>query len=209
MDYTTLITSEHRDKPKFAALVGLLANTVGDIGAAIQSLPQAFDLDVAVGKQLDIVGQWVGQSRTVTDVLIVGFFGFSDDIVALPFGEQGNPSIGGRFYEEGEAFSGTSVLSDPEYRTILRAKIVRNQYDGTADEIALALQYIFNAHAYIRDPGTMSLQVVVNSNISLVGQSLLTNFDLLPRPTGVSIDKIIYSPFSAEAQDVASAHGTL
>jgi hypothetical protein len=49
----------------------------------------------------------------------------------------------------------------------------------------------------------------VNSGLSLVGQSLLTNFDLLPRPIGVSIDKIIYSHLSAEAQDVASAHGTL
>jgi hypothetical protein len=95
MDYTTLITSEHRDKPKFAALVGLLANAVGDIGAAIQSLPQAFDLDVAIGTQLDVVGLWVGRSRTVTDVLIVGFFGFSDDIVALPFGEEGNPRSAG------------------------------------------------------------------------------------------------------------------
>lgn len=209
MDYTSLITSEHRDKPKFAALVNLLANGVGDIGAAIKSLPQAFDLDVAIGKQLDVVGQWVGQSRTITDVLIVGFFGFEDDVVALPFGEEGDPSIGGRFYEEGEAFSGTSVLADPEYRTILRAKIIRNHYNGTADEIAQALEYIFNAHAYIRDPGTMSLQVVVNSSISLVGQSLLTNFDLLPRPIGVSIDKIIYSHLSAEAQDVASASATL
>lgn len=209
MDYTTLITSQHRDKPKFAALVDLVANGVGEIGEAIQSLPRAFDLDHALGKQLDIVGQWAGQSRTVTDVLIVGFFGFEENIVAEPFGEEGNASIGGRFYEEGEPFSGTSVLGDPEYRTILRAKIVRNHYRGTAEEISRALEFIFGSHAYIRDPGTMSLEVVVNSDISLVGQSLLTNFDLLPRPVGVSIDKIIYSHLSAEARARADAGGTL
>jgi len=209
MDYTTLITSEHNQKPKFSAVVDLLANGAADIAAQILSLPHAFDLDYAIGKQLDIDGQWIGQSRTVSDVLIIGFFGFEDDIVAEPFGEEGNAAIGGRFYEEGEPFSGTSVLSDPEYRTILRAKIIRNHYDGTAQEIATALRYIFNAPAYIRDPGNMGLTVVVNSGISLVGQSLLTNFDLLPRPVGVSIDKIIYSHLSAEAADRATATGAL
>lgn len=208
-DYTSLITSEHSDKPKFVAMVAAVAGAFGDIADAIRSLPQAFDLDAAVGTQLDIVGQWIGQPRVVSGVLTLGYFGFSDNVAAANFGEEGDPSIGGRFYEEGEPFTATSVLADPEYRTVLKAKIVRNQYDGTTEEIEAALTYIFGAPAHVRDEGTLSIDIVVNAPISLIGQSLLTNFDLLPRPAGVAIGQVIYSQYSAEARDTATATGHL
>lgn len=208
-DYTALITSQHRDKPKFVAMVSAVAGAIGDITAAIQSLPRSFDLDDAVGKQLDIVGEWIGQPRTVGGVLTLGYFGFSDNVVAEPFGEEGDPSIGGRFYEEGEAFTSTSVLADPEYRTVLRAKILRNHYQGTTPEIVDALRLIFNAPAHVDDDGTMSIIVVINAPISTIGQALLTDFDLLPRPAGVKIRDIIYTDLSADAFAQASAAGEL
>lgn len=204
-DYSALITSEHSAKPKFMALVQAIAGTAGDIANLIASLPALFDLDTAIGKQLDIVGQWIGQSRVVPGVLTLGYFGFVENVVALTFGEETDISIGGRFYEEGEPFTSTAVLADPEYRTILKAKIVRNQYDGTQEEIENALAYIFNAPAHIRDNGTMVIDIVINAKISLVDQSLLTNFDLLPRPAGVAIGQIIYTSMSAAAFDIASA----
>lgn len=204
-DYTQLITSQHADKPKFSALVQTVAGAFGDVADTIRSLSQAFDLDTAAGAQLDIVGLWVGQLRIVPGVLALGFFGFDDNIVAEEFGEEGIASIGGRFYEEDEEFSSTAVLADPEYRTVLKAKIVRNQFNGTAEEVVAALRFIFNAPAHVRDEGKLSFEVVVNTPISLIGQALLTNFDLLPRPAGISISKIIYSEFSAEARDIATA----
>lgn len=209
MDYTTLITSQHADKPKFAALVQVLTGAIDGIRASIQSLPQAFDLDTALGAQLDIVGQWIGQPRTVGGVLTLGYFGFSDNVVAANFGEENNASIGGRFYEEDEPFTSTAVLADPEYRTVLRAKILRNHYSGTTDEIVNALQLIFDAPAHVVDEGIQSLIVVINAPISPIGQSLLTNFDLLPRPAGVAIGQIVYSDLSAHAFGQALASGQI
>lgn len=209
MDYTTLITSQHADKPKFAALVQALTGAVDGITQAIASLPQAFDLDVAVGAQLDVDGQWIGQPRTVGGVLTLGYFGFSDNVAAANFGEESDASIGGRFYEEGEPFTSTAVLADPEYRKVLQAKILRNHYQGTTDEIVNALRLIFGAPAHIDDQGVMSLVVVINAPISLVGQSLLTNFDLLPRPAGVAIGQIIYTDLSADAFAQARATAQL
>lgn len=209
MDYSSLITSQHRDRPKFVAMVQAIAGAVGDITAMIQSLPQAFDIDTAVGTQLDIIGEWVGQSRVVAGVLTFGFFGFSDSLVAEPFGEEGNPSIGGRFYEEGEPFTQTAVLGDPEYRLVLKAKIIRNHYQGTTEAIENALQLIFGVPAIVRDDGTMNIDIVVNGPISLIGQSLLTNFDLLPRPAGVAIRSIIYTDMAAQAFSTATASATL
>lgn len=208
-DYVALITSQHRDKPKFRAMVEATAGAVGDITAALQSIPRNFDLDHARGKQLDIVGEWVGQPRVVSGVLTLGYFGFSDNVVAMTFGEEGDPSIGGRFYEEGEPFTTSAVLADPEYRLVLRAKIIRNHYQGTIEEIESALELLFGVPAVIRDANDYTIDIVVNGPMSLVAQSLLTNFDIVPRPAGVSIGQIIYTDFSAEARAVASATANL
>jgi hypothetical protein len=209
IDYTALITSQHADKPKFAAMVQAVAGSIGDISTFIQSLSPAFDLDTAIGVQLDIVGQWIGQSRSVGGVLTLGYFGFSDNVVAENFGEEGNASIGGRFYEEGEPFTSTAVLADPEYRTVLKAKILRNHYKGTTKEITDALNFIFNAPAHIVDEGIQSIVVVINAPISPIGQSLLTNLDLLPRPAGVAIGQIVYTDLSAHGFAQASGSGQL
>lgn len=142
-DYTQLITSEHADKPKFSALVQAIAGGIDAINASVLSLPQAFDLDVAAGAQLDVIGLWVGQPRDVSGVPTTVFFGFSDNVAAAIFGEQGLPQIGERFYEEGEQFEDSVVLGDPEYRLLLKSKIVRNQSDGTAADLMQALLYLF------------------------------------------------------------------
>src|SRR5579872_4440626 len=121
-DYSQLLTSEYSGQPNFVATVKLTANGIGDITSAIQSLPVLFDLDNAKGSQLDIDGQWIGFARTIGGVLLVQFYGFADDATALGFGELGNPSVGGRYYELGEDNSQTATLADPEYVQLLRAK---------------------------------------------------------------------------------------
>jgi hypothetical protein len=208
-DYVSLITSEHADKPLFAALVEKVAGGFGEIVDTLRSLPASFDLDTAVGVQLDAVGLWIGQPRAVSGVLTVGYFGFAEDPSALTFGEENDPSVGGRFIDEGEAATGTAVLADPEYRLILKAKIVRNQYRGTTEELEDALEFIFGVPVSVRDTGTMTIDLVINGPLSVVAQSLITNFDILPRPAGVSIGQIIYTDMAAQAFDVATAAGTL
>jgi hypothetical protein len=193
MDYTTLITSEHNTKPKFMALLDAVVNGIGATADVLLGMPAAFDLDTAVGNQLDIVGQWIGQSRSVSGVLTVGFFGFADDIVASPFGELTNPAIGGRFYELGASFSTTSVLQDPEYRLVLRARIVRNQSDGTTADLQSALNFLFGTQAVITDTGNLSVTITIPGvDVTLTQRSLLTTFDLLPRPAGVAYN-LVYS----------------
>src|ERR1700749_1053394 len=133
-DYSDLLTSEYENSPNFIQTVQLTANAIGDITALLQSLPAQFDLDAAIGSQLDVDGQWIGFPRTIGGVLLVQFFGFADDATALTFGELGNPSTGGRFLELGESTSSTATLADPEYRILLRAKILQNDWDGSIAE---------------------------------------------------------------------------
>jgi hypothetical protein len=192
--YLNLITSEHNQKPNFMAMVGVVTGAIADVNNGIQAIQPAFDLDQAIGAQLDILGLWIGQSRVISDILILGFFGFADDVAALPFGEFSNPSIGGVFYEFGSSFAGSTVLSDADYLTILRARIVRNQSDGTLEAIENALQFIFGVNCSVADNGTMNLAITVSSPITPTDQALLSNLDILPRPAGVEIGSITYTP---------------
>lgn len=192
-DYLGLITSEHNDKPKFNAMVEAVTGCFAGAYDVALSIPGLFDLDTAVGAQLDIVGLWVGQSRNIPGVLVVQFFGFSDNPAALSYGEEGQPAYGGRFYEEGEPIGSTSILGDPEYRMLLRAKIVKNHAKGTTADIIKALTFIFAAPAVVDDTtGDMSIGVAIGRELTFVERAILTELDILPRPAGVRIRWMAY-----------------
>jgi hypothetical protein len=63
--YSDLITSEHRDKPRFKAVVELLVSGFTDGMKVLASMPVLYQFNNAQGQQLDRVGQWVGLSRFV------------------------------------------------------------------------------------------------------------------------------------------------
>jgi len=190
--YLALITSEHNQKPMFMAMVEAVTGAIASITMGTQAIQPAFDLDQAIGAQLDIVGQWVGVSRTIDNVLLLGFFGFADDPVALGFGELTDPSVGGIWYNVGQTFSGNTVLQDSDYLTIIKAKIVKNQGDGSAADIENALSYIFNVPCTIVDNGTLNVTVNIGEPLTGTNEALLNGLDLLPRPAGVALT-IVYA----------------
>lgn len=186
-DYTKLITSEHNQRPKFKSMVEAVAGAWGAVYDATLAIPQSFDLDVAEGVQLDAVGLWVGQSRLIPDVLLIEFFGFDDNPAALPFGEEGNVSIGGGFWDETEPYTGSSILSDPEYRLLIRAKIAKNHAKGMTADIVNAASFLFQAPVYVHDYGDMSISVAIGRELTVVERAIILNLDILPRPAGVRI----------------------
>jgi hypothetical protein len=187
-DYSQLITSEHNQAPKYTAMVKAVTDAWGSIYDFNLALPLEFDLDTAEGVQLDQIGEWVGQTRLIPGVLLVQFFGFSDNPAALPYGEEGNASIGGRFYNEGEPIDETSLLADPEYRLIIRGRIVRNHAKGKTSDIVQAINFMFQTVSVIDDPGTMAIGVYIGRPLTLVERAIILNLDILPRPAGVRID---------------------
>src|ERR1700724_484376 len=73
-DYLKLVTRLHAGQPRFNAMLAAVLQPFSDLQAFLNSLPQQFDIDIAIGAQLDIVGQWVGQSRNITVPLPNIFF---------------------------------------------------------------------------------------------------------------------------------------
>ncbi|WP_368489334.1 DUF2612 domain-containing protein [Clostridium sp. BJN0013] len=63
--YLNHITSQHRDKPKFIAWLTAFLNKVDDAYNCIKGFDNDFDIDYAIGNQLDILGQIIGVNRVL------------------------------------------------------------------------------------------------------------------------------------------------
>ncbi|WP_248322046.1 DUF2612 domain-containing protein [Caballeronia sp. Sq4a] len=178
-DYTSLITSEHASKPKFSAMVAAVAQCFVDQINVTQSIPPAFDLDEAIGVQLDAVGLWVGITRQIKTPLNVYF---SLDTVGLGF-DQG--SWQGPF----DPSTGLVSLDDATFRTLIRAQIAANSWDGTIPSAASAYANLFvgsESYIFIQDNQDMTMMVGVSGAIpSAVLRALFSGGYLQLRPEGV------------------------
>ncbi len=55
--YTDLITNYHATRPRFVQHIDLSTRPLVDVSRQMQALVSAFDIDKAVGEQLDILGK--------------------------------------------------------------------------------------------------------------------------------------------------------
>lgn len=64
-DYLNVITSEHRQQPKFIATATAYFDHVEEARRVVDSFDQHFGLEDGVGKQLDMLGESIGRTRTL------------------------------------------------------------------------------------------------------------------------------------------------
>lgn len=138
--YLGRITPWQSNNPRFTATVSGSLAPITTAAAVIASLPAAFDLDTAVGAQLDIVGEWVGRARTVL-LPIVGAY-FSWDVEGLGW-DQG--AWRGPYADE----VAIAALDDETYRRLLYANILAKRWDGTVPGAQAAFD------AFFVDPATL------------------------------------------------------
>jgi len=151
-DYTDLVTSQHADKPKFMAMVSAVTQCFVDQQNVLGSIPPAFDLDDAVGVQLDAVGLWVGIGRQVDTPLTGVYFSFDTEGVGFDQGVWQGPF---------DPSNGVTTLDDDTYRLLIRARIGANHWDGTLDSAAEILNSIFppETRVFIQDNCDMSITI--------------------------------------------------
>ncbi|AMG53780.1 DUF2612 domain-containing protein [Citrobacter amalonaticus] len=149
--YTGLITNYHATKPKFFDHIDLSTRPLIDISTATRGLVSAFDIDTAVGVQLDILGLWIGRSRIVSQP-ISGVY-FSLDIDGLGFDQ-------GVWQGPHDPDSGYTTLSDETYRIIIKAKIAINNWDGRNDSLPPILD------AALEGSG-LKMQIVDNQDMTI------------------------------------------
>ncbi|NTG00119.1 DUF2612 domain-containing protein [Agrobacterium rhizogenes] len=183
-EYLDRVTPFWRGKPKFMAELAEILEPLTDLQDMLAMLPQAFDLDQAIGVQLDAVGEWVGRSRNIPIPVPNVWFSFDDPKRGFDLGIWKGPY---------DTDVGISVLDDDTYRLFLRAKIAANSWDGTAGTAAAAFELIFSQSAgskiFVLDNGDMSMTVGISGAIpSLLFLAVLEQGFLPIKPEGVRLN---------------------
>lgn len=167
--YTDRITNYHRGKPLFVEHVDLSTRPLSDVSSAMYGLISAFDIDDAVGIQLDALGEWIGRSRIVSQPIAGVYFSFDTDGLGWDQGVWQGPY---------DPDSGFTSLSDDTYRIVLKAKVAINNWNGQNDSLPPILEAALEGSGLkmqIVDNQDMTISVWVfpETDISLVSQELI------------------------------------
>jgi hypothetical protein len=191
--YETLLILQYRGLPKASATIGLLTKQA-TADMLFGQFESAFDLDLAVGPQLDILGEYIGVSRYQQDILDIPYFGFK------LYAGGGNPNgftdyyagvnLSGVFYRYQNFGVPNTALTDAAYQFLLKLKIILNHSDGTLSNIMTFLNMFLPGQVQLIDNQNMTLTYNVASTVP-ISAGILANF--LPKPMGVSITVNILS----------------
>lgn len=203
---------QYQQSQKFLAYLNALLAAPNELEAVLQTLALQTDIDQAEGVNLDTLGELVGVGRIIPASVAVKFFGFEGQPGSDAFGEEDALSIGSRFREEAESSTATSVLADPEYRLLIRAKIVKNHATGTGNDLLAGLAYLFDtAQVSVEDSGGMAISIGIGRQLTYQEKALIETLDILPRPAAVRISqRVTYSAadyFGFEEMNGATGFG--
>ena len=181
-NYTDLITSEHADKPLFKAMVEAVTKPLLETTNIEQQYSALYDVDFAIGQQLDVVGQWVGVTRDLKTPLQIYF---SFDVEGLGF-DQGLWK--GKF----DPATGITKLDDFHYRLLIKARILNNAWDGSIEnayQLASIVFSTYNLVLFIEDYADLSMSIGLAGTgiIDSVIFALLTEGYFRIKPAGVRI----------------------
>lgn len=191
--YANLLIIQYHDKPKAIATVKLFVNLVW-VNMIILQIRDAFDWRTAIGKQLDIIGEWLGIDRFYNGQLIFlrPWFALIDwdsnpDNLQGGFSTFDNfETLEGGILDYDELKPSENQFSDDSFRLMIGLKIIKNSINYTAKEIDDAIWEYFNGDVYTVWSGK-KLTYWYKSDLSIVMQVAAIK-NVLPRPSGVRIE---------------------
>lgn len=192
-----LLIKQYWEKDKAKAEITLQASTWETTRAFLDALDPAFDLDNAIGAQLDVLGRIVGISRSVPDVIPKIYFGFSINPDNKGFASKFDPlRVGGPFYSKFSSAFTDLQLGDSDYRFFIRVKAALNRAAGyLSSDKYISIQDVvlaaFEGRAFVIDNLDMTLTLYVSSVVSQDRLRLIQALNLLPKPQGVRYKVII------------------
>lgn len=156
------------------------------------SILNAFDVDTAVGKQLDLIGKLVGLSRKVDGFTFQNvYYAYNDyaDPMKNPQG-HGMSDIGAPveaiFKEYENALRSIYDMTDGQYRRMIKMKILLNNSVATDKAIDDSLWEVFGDGITMVDNGDMTITATVKPEYEFDGR-LAEYLKLYPRPLGVGL----------------------
>lgn len=195
--YVDLLIKQYWDQPNARAEVDALASQWEPAHTLYGAFPSAFDVDIATGDRLDIIGRIVGLPRVVPFVLAKVAFGFSENPNGRRFDDKFLSIVGsGPFQDRFAPAYSDLTLDDATYRLFIKAAIARNNgsaylVSDSRTSIQDVISALFDGHAYVLDKRDMTLVLYVSPLFDLELMAAILTLDLLPKPQGVRYDVVI------------------
>lgn len=175
------LISQFQGRPNIEAVLSAVGDELDEIYAVLDDLRTRRWIDTASGKQLDGLGEIVGQDRRIANSVYTLFFGFVGQGGALGFEE-------GRFRDTWENHMESSELLDDHYKTVIRQKIRKNVFTGTTEQTLQSLQFIFNAPIVITtELGNAKFAIGLGRRLTENDLQLARALNLLVKAAGVGV----------------------
>jgi len=193
--YTNLLIIQYNKLEKAKATIDLHVRTLLSDNIACQ-VQDGYDLESAVGVQLDVLGKYIGTDRFSSSINTTGdFFGMTsyDTLgtdTTVGFTDYANYlTDSGGFISYNSIFS-SGALNDDDYRFMLKLRIVQNNSNHSNGEIDEGLFNYFGADLILSDTKKMKIYYFVTGpNLNLAVIAFVKG--LLPRPMGVGLGGLI------------------
>ncbi len=188
--YQSLLILQYKTLPKATAQVRVQARAaVAEM--ILSQIGPAFDLETAVGNQLDILGKYIGVPRNIGPPDAVEYFGY-----ALAGGggntngytlAAGGVNLTGIYYRANGGQRQSTDLTDVQYRFVMKLKIVLNTSDNTMYSIQKYIARFFPGLISVVDNHDMTMTYTVSPSVPLPSSVLAA---YLPAPMGVGINVV-------------------
>jgi len=201
MNIPDRIYAQYRDKPKAVAWYAIARALGGSIEAAAQAVRKSYDIDTAVGKQLNVIGRIVVAPRS-----FVGSIPMNPGLFDLTDGDE--------FGDDDAMFSALTIdqdgqLSDELYRLVIKAKIVKNNGDATIENILDGMNFLLPKADVLRvtDGEDMSFSIEFYGQITNLERFALLNAGLVPKPQAVRFNGFLEGFEMVEFGDMDAEFG--
>lgn len=180
------------------------SNALGEINTLIGELVQnqiisqvrdAFDIDSAIGKQLDILASYRGLSRILFGVLAGDFWSlvpYSDLHPGSYFGWglYSGATPGWRFMQYNDLNALAYTLTDSQLRRLIKLKAATDAWDGTLGSLDTILYSFFTTYVNLLDDGN---RTIIYQHKGLIDPDTDKLFSIavlagaLPHPAGIAV----------------------
>ena len=178
--YKNLLIIQYNNKQKAQSTIELLTNEFWASGIA-QDVRDAYNIDTAIGEQLDILGKYIGVDRFYTSTqLNDDYFGFADatntggvSANIVGFDNATSPDKSGLFLSSDAVIGNEFELNDETYRTLLKLKIIQNYSNHSMQSISESLFTFFGDSIIVVDNYDMTITYFIGDASSALVEAAI------------------------------------
>lgn len=195
--YVNLLIIQYHNKPKAKAMIDLFVSQLIASGI-IFDVRDGYNLETAVGKQLDVIGKYVGVNRTFKAQDLHDFFGltFYDEVDPDLMDKWGftNYTNFDTLIENGTLTYNSIILkdfnlSDEDFRVIIKLKIIQNNSNHSYKSINDSMFAFFGNELIPDSDQDMHMYYFVPAAFSQIILAAIIK-KVLPKPMGVGLSYI-------------------